>query len=307
VPLFVGIDGGGTKTACAVGDETRVLAIAQAGGSNLIRSGEAAARTSLLEAIDKACADASVASAGICGACIGAAGAGRGDVQSAIAKIAAERLRCHVQVVGDTDIAMQAAFGAGAGVIVIAGTGSIAFGRDAQGNTARAGGWGFAISDEGSGHWVGRAAVRRAFAAYDEGQDPVLLKSLMKAWPAASLEEFLRDCNTADFSQLFPPVLAAADTGDTSARAVLMQAGGELANLAKTVLRRLFPAQADGVPLAMVGGVFRQSALVRQVFYNEVRSAFPAAAINATVVEPVLGALELARQQGRATGHAAQS
>ena len=146
-------------------------------------------------------------------------------MQSALAKIAAERLCCHVQVVGDMDIAMQAAFGAGAGVIVIAGTGSVAFGRDAQGNTARAGGWGFAISDEGSG------------------------------------------CNTAvDFSQLFPPVLAAADTGDTSARAVLMQAGGELANLAKTVLQRLFPAQADGVPLAMVGGVFRQSALVRQVF-----------------------------------------
>jgi N-acetylglucosamine kinase-like BadF-type ATPase len=308
VPLFVGIDGGGTKTACAVGDEMRVIAIAEAGGSNLIRSGEAHARVSLLDAIDKACAEAGITPAGVCGACIGAAGAGRSEVKGAIARIAAKRFRCQVHVVGDTEIAMQAAFAAGPGVIVIAGTGSIAFGRDAEGNTTRAGGWGFAISDEGSGHWVGRVAVRRALAACDEGQDPTLLKALMKDLPATSLEEFIRACNLAsDFSRLFPAVLAAADTDDGIARGVLTQAGAELAHLAKTVLKRLFPPQADSVPLAMVGGVFRQSALVRQVFYNEVRSAFPGVVINPTVIEPVLGALALARQQVRASGQAGPS
>ncbi len=81
-------------------------------------------------------------------------------------------------------IALEAAFGSGPGVIVIAGTGSIAYGRNAEGQTARAGGWGFAISDEGSGHWIGRTAVAAAIGAWDEdpGQNVPLIEVLLKSW-----------------------------------------------------------------------------------------------------------------------------
>ena len=74
-------------------------------------------------------------------------------------KILAEILQGEIDVVGDGPIALESAFGAGPGIIVIAGTGSIAYGRDANGTTARVGGWGFAVSDEGSAHWIGRAAI----------------------------------------------------------------------------------------------------------------------------------------------------
>jgi len=93
-------------------------------------------------------------------------------------------------------------------------------------------------------------------------------------------------------------VLSAADAGDTLARTVLTQAGTELAAVTKIVIRRLFP-DADSVPVAMSGGVFRNSALVRQVFYNSLRAEYSNASVIATVIEPVRGALELARKAAR--------
>ena len=121
-----------------------------------------------------------------------------------------------------------------------------------------------------------------------------------------SIDELVRAANASpsleatahDFSSLFPCVLAAAEAGDVSARSILTQAGAELAGLAKIVVRRHFPDAAT-VPVAMSGGVFRQSALVREVFYNSLRSlrsACPATTVNSSVIEPVRGALELARK-----------
>jgi N-acetylglucosamine kinase-like BadF-type ATPase len=90
-------------------------------------------------------------------------------------------------------------------------------------------------------------------------------------------------------------VLATADAGDAVARAVLAQAGAELARLAKLVINRLFGEEASGIPVAMSGGVFRQSALVRQAFYNSLRADYSTASLNSILAEPVIGALELAR------------
>jgi N-acetylglucosamine kinase-like BadF-type ATPase len=271
--------------------------MSESAGSNIVRSGAEQARTSIHEAVRSACHAAEIQPATLHSACIGVAGAGRPEVSTQIRQILAELLPCSVIVEGDMVIALAGAFGNGPGVVTIAGTGSIAYGRDASGMTARAGGWGFAISDEGSGQWVGRMAVNRALQAFDEGKQSPLLDSLVRAWPATSRDELVILANSThpDFSKLFPAVLAAADGGDESARAVLFQAGIELANLASRVMRRLSQAN-EGLPaLAMAGGVFRQSALVRQAFYNQVRAEFPTVVVNSTVVEPVLGALELAK------------
>jgi len=195
-------------------------------------------------------------------------------------------------------IAMEAASDGGPGVVVIAGTGSIAYGRNASGQTARAGGWGYAISDEGSGHWIGRAAVGAMLRASDEGQASSLLESVMKAWGVVTREQMIVVSNATpppDFAALFPAVQAAADAGDPRAHDILAQAGVELATLAKIVISRLF-AQGDIAPVAMSGGVFRNSALVRQVFYNRLRMECPQALINVNLIDPVQGALELARR-----------
>jgi N-acetylglucosamine kinase-like BadF-type ATPase len=122
----------------------------------------------------------------------------------------------------------------------------------------------------------------------------------MKSWGLSSREQLTVAANATpspDFAALMPAVLSTADAGDPLARGVLTQAGVELANLAKTALRRLFP-EGEPVPVAMSGGVFANSALVREVFYNSVRAQCPRAEIGATVVEPVHGALALARRGG---------
>lgn len=298
--IFLGIDGGGTKTTCVIGDENTILGSGTASGSNITRVGEEAARAALTAAIRQACTVANVDPAQVTRVCVGGSGAGRPQTRDVIQRCIAELIHGEIEIVGDTVIALEAAFGSGPGVITIAGTGAIAYGRNARGQTARASGWGFAISDEGSGHWIGREALRYALRAHDEGESPQLLQNLMKALGATSHEQLIVMANASpDFAALLPAVLAAADSGDTLARRVLNDAGNELAASARVVIRRLF-SDGEPTPVAMVGGVFRNSALVRQVFYNGVRSEFPSAAVQATVIEPVHGALALARRGSRA-------
>jgi N-acetylglucosamine kinase-like BadF-type ATPase len=298
VAIYLGVDGGATKTTCAVGDGKSVLGTATAGGSNVIRLGEARAREGLHAAVRQACAVAGVAPAQLECVCVGASGAGRAEVSDVVARMMTELVPCRVQVVGDIVIALQAAFGSGPGVVTCAGTGSFAYGRGVSGQTSRAGGWGFAVSDEGSGQWIGRTAVGAGLRAQENGERPALLASIEKAWQTTSLNDLVRMANASpppDFSALFPVVHSVANSGDVVARAVLTRAGTELAELTKSVIRRLFSGTGN-VPVAMVGGVFRQSALVRQVFYNSLAAEIPNAAVNPTVVEPVLGALDLARK-----------
>jgi glucosamine kinase len=297
VAIYLGIDGGGSKTTCIIGDETSLLARATAGGSNVIRLGEEEARRGLHDAIRQACAAAKLEPASICRVCVGMAGAGRPQIGEIARRMTAEIISTEILIVGDMVIALEAAFGEGPGVVAIAGTGSIAYGRNVQGQTARAGGWGFAISDEGSGHWIGRSAVMALMKAHDEGAGSSLFKVISQAWAVASLGELVRKANATpppNFAELFRPILAAAEAGDILARTVLTQAGTELSGLTKIVISRIFEDEF-AVPVAMSGGVFRNSALVRQVFYNSLRSEYPHAAVTSTVVEPVKGALEIAR------------
>lgn len=303
--FFLGIDGGGTKTSCLIGDDRSVLGSARSGASNVVRVGEVQSRKALAEVIDQACSVAKVDPAQITRACVGAAGAARPEVVKFVRKVIAEIVgrKCEIEVVGDMIIALQAPFGSGPGVIVIAGTGSIAYGRSASGATARAGGWGHAVSDEGSGHWIGRAAVARILRASDESEESakVLLEACEKSWGVCTLEELVLKANASpspDFAELFPAVLGAADSGDELATAVLSQAGSELAKLGGIVVRRLFPNEAD-VPVAMSGGIFANSSVVREVFYNELSRECPSAAVNAAIADPVQGALERARNPGQ--------
>ncbi len=300
---YLGIDGGGTKTTCAIGDESRTLATATAGASNIVRVGEAMARESLQQAIREACAAANIAPSQISRTCVGGSGAARPELADIVRRCVAEIIPAPVDVVGDMQIALEAAFDSGPGVVVIAGTGSIAFGRDRQGRTARAGGWGFAIGDEGSAHWIGRAAVKALLRASDASNESdevassPLAAALFKAWGVRSLSDLAHAGNSIpppDFSTLLPAVLASED--DLAAE-VLRAAGTELAGIVMVIVGRLFPkAEYTIVPVAMIGGVFRHAELVRQVFYNELRRLDERVEVQPQVIAPVEGALRMARR-----------
>lgn len=304
VSIFLGIDGGGSKTSCLIGDEATILGHGISGPSNVIRVGEQRAGEAIMAAINQACAEAHVNPSQIERTCIGVAGGARPETAKVMLQILSAIVGREIEIVGDMVIAMEAASGSGPGVVVIAGTGSIAYGRNAAGQTARAGGWGFAISDEGSAHWIGRTAIAAVLRAFDEGQHPALLNSLMQVWRLQTREQMIMAANAtpaADFSGLLPTIIAAAESHDPIAHDVLAQAGAELAALAKIVIARLFRG-ADELRVAMSGGVFRNAALVRRVFYNNLRLTYPHALVSEDVVEAVKGALELARKEAITAG-----
>lgn len=305
MPYYLGLDGGGTKTTCAVGDDSQTLATAITGPSNIVRVGEQQTRESLHQAVRQACAAAGIIPAQVSRTCIGGSGAARPELAEIVRRILAEVLSAPIDVVGDMQIALEAAFGDGPGVIVIAGTGSIAYGRNSHGKTLRAGGWGFALGDEGSAHWIGRAAVGAVLRAADETEarpecspdQSSLSAALLQRWGVTSLSDFARVGNAIpppDFAALFSAV---ALSTDALAKDVLSNAGRELARIAGVVSQGLFSqGETAKVPVAMVGGVFRYAPLVREVFYNELHKFDPRVALNLQVVDPVEGALRMARR-----------
>jgi glucosamine kinase len=315
--FYLGIDGGGTKTRCVLGDETTVLASAMTGGCSVIRAGEQAAREALHGAIRQVCEAAKISPDRVGAVCVGATGAARPEIAEKVRHIILEIIpngSRKIEVVGDTVIALEAAFGKKPGVVVIAGTGSIAYGRDGEGQIARAGGWGFAISDEGSGYWIGRSAVAAILSAQDQQRETALTGLVFQEWKIGTLDELVQVANAtppSDFPRLFPVVLKAAAVGDVTAGELLVEAGGKLAGLAATVVRRLLSLSATSsllsapksaksdaaaiLPVATTGSVFRQSREVRQIFCDSLQKSFPGIEVRQDLADPVDGALARAR------------
>src|ERR671922_2108479 len=153
--FYLGIDAGGTSTRCVVGDEHKVMGTATTSSAKIARVGVEQARQALQTAIRKACSAAKIDPLKISQACIGIAGASRPEVVETARAWAAEIVGGKIDVLGDMQVALEAAFGGAPGVIVISGTGSICYGRNQRGEAARTGGGGPVVSDEGSGDWIG--------------------------------------------------------------------------------------------------------------------------------------------------------
>ena len=308
--FFIGIDGGGTKTRCAIGDETSLVGTGSSSSCKVQRVGEACARDSLSAAIHEACVQAGISPGQIVRTCAGITGSARIEIARVMRDLISEIVSGEVEIIGDVEIAFEDAFGTGPGVIVIAGTGSIAYGKDSQGNTARAGGWGSAISDEGSGYWIGIEAVRLALRAYDRGENPTLLKSLMEAVEAQNISHFIVKLNSnppPDFAALFPIVLSAADNGDPMANQILERAGNELANLGEIVIQRLFK-RGENFPLAGHGGIFSSSPVLKKAFLQRLKSQFgDRCEWLAHDIDPARGALTRARRRFSATNKSASN
>lgn len=297
--FVLGIDGGGSKTIAAVSDGISVLATHTAGGCNPNAVGAEQARSALAEAVQSVLSCAGVNPSEVGSMCAGVAGAASSEVAARITGMLAELLPyAAIQVVGDTVIALEAAFAGGPGVVCISGTGSVAYGRNARGELARAGGWGRMISDEGSGYWIGRCAVAQCLRAMDMGRDSSLIPAVMEHWGLVKRDELVGHCHgkqLPNFSELFPVVLTAAERGDAMACELLASAGTELARVVQIVLRRLW-VERESVQVAVAGSVFANSSRVRNVFANLIRSDRPEVEVQLSSRPPFEGALHLAWQ-----------
>jgi glucosamine kinase len=299
VAFFLGIDGGGTKTECALGDESRVLGSSFGATVKIKKVGTDAAGLALETAVHEACERAGIAADQIARTCIGIAGSSIPEVVDWAYGVLGQLVSGEVEVVNDALIAHRAAFNGGPGILVIAGTGSNVLGINDRGEFGRAGGWGPIISDEGSGFWIGRTTVARAMRAHDAGISTDLLTAVMNAWNLSSREEVVSMANSnppPDFASLLPEILRCADQGDAVAREILASAAHELAQLTRIVIRKIWPAGGD-VSIAVTGGVFAHSAQIREMFANSIRAERPGITVNVEPVHPVMGALDMARHK----------
>ena len=294
---FLAIDGGGTKTECLIGDEHKVFGSAIGNTIKIKKVGKQAAGQALNSAVAEVCEQAGITSRQLFRTCIGLAGSSIPEVIDWTREALKQLVSGEVILVNDTTIAHHAAFAGGPGVLVIAGTGSNVLGVNARGESARAGGWGPIISDEGSGFWIGRTAVAQSMRAYDAGRSTELLNAIIEAWKLPNREELVAMANSnppPDFAALLPAVLRCADTGDGLAREILSSSANELASLARIVIRKLWAPGAE-VRIALTGGVFAHSTQIGQMFANAIRSESTAIDVNLEPVHPVMGALAMAR------------
>ena len=263
---FLGVDGGQSSTTALVGDDTgRVLGFGRGGPCNHVSGPEA--RTRFTNAIGGCVAQARQA-AGLAddtewaGACFGFSG-GPQDKDALIAEMFAIRRRV---VTNDAVIALSGAHAGQPGIITIAGTGSISFGRNAMGKTARCGGWGYVYGDEGGGFDLTRQALRAALRM-EEGWGPAttLRAHLLAATSAANANDLLHKFYTTEFPRpriagLSQIVELAANEGDEVARDILREAAQQLAGITLAARTQLF-AKDESAAVAGIGGVFKSERL----------------------------------------------
>ncbi len=296
----LGLDSGATHTLCLVADEAGAEVGRGVGGpSNHQAVGVETARRSLAQAVEQACQAAGQPP--LAAACWGMAGLDRESDRRILSDLAAELLPgVPVALVHDSEIALASATeGKRLGVVVIAGTGSIAVGYDAAGRVARAGGWGHLLGDEGSGHDLVRRALNAATRALDgRGPATVLVERLPQAAGLPSMEAladrlYLESWGPDQVAALAPAVLAAADEGDDVAGEIVDACASELALAAETVIRSL-QMQGEDFDLVLSGGILQASSRMAERIGARVRMAAPRCRLSVLRREPVWGAVRLA-------------
>ena len=265
---FLGVDGGQSSTVAIIGDETgRVVGVGRGGPCNHVRAHEGRARfvEAIQRSVEGACAQAGLDAAGVrfASACLGLSG-GPAEKEAILREILASD---RTLVTDDARIALAGATAGGPGVVVIAGTGSIAWGRNGEGRSARAGGWGYLFGDEGGGFWIVRQALRAALR-WEEGWGvPTSLRArLLDYTGAKNINDLLHRCYTDEFprprvASLSTLVNHAAEAGEPAALRILDDAARELALLAMAIRGQLFPAPEPAL-VTYSGGVFRSRILL---------------------------------------------
>jgi N-acetylglucosamine kinase-like BadF-type ATPase len=311
-PQYVlAVDGGGTNTQALITDlQGGVLARGLGPSSNLHNVGLERSCQAIATAVDGALAQvrgaqaavpsagagARWAAAGIASACLGLSGVDSADDEAQISRWLREQaLAPRLMVVNDSELVLAGGTPAGWGIALISGTGSVCLGRTAEGRSARVGGWGPLIGDEGSGYHIARLALQRATQTADgRAEAAALLKAVLRHWSLAEPTALIRHVHApttsaADIAALATVVLDLAGRNDAAAIEVIAQAARELAVHVDTIARLL---KLSKPPLALGGGLLLRAVLRKELLAAVQTELGPVA----QVADPPLGAVVLARR-----------
>ncbi|MGQ0736429.1 MAG: N-acetylglucosamine kinase [Acidobacteriota bacterium] len=299
----LGIDAGGTKTVALLADKDgRVVGEGHGGGANLQAHGELEVEKTLHAVVEQALGGRTPSLAAVC---LGIAGVDRED-DDVLARGIMRRLgfRTRTLIVNDALIALVAGTAGRPGVVLVAGTGSIAYGVDGDDRAARAGGWGHVLGDEGSGYWIGRQALMAVVREADgRGPRTRLTPLVLEHFQVARVEGLVRavyDQTTRRplVHALGPVVERARFEGDVLAAEILAAASGELVRAAGTVIERL-GMRGQAFPLVQAGSMFRLIPWLAEDVQRRMADVAPKAHVSPLTVEPAIGAVTLALRDAR--------
>jgi N-acetylglucosamine kinase-like BadF-type ATPase len=299
--LYLGVDGGGTKTHIAIiGNDRELVCEGYAGASNPLRVGVETAVTNIIAAINSACDSVNKNRGDIVSATLGIAGVRRADLKQIIQERVVERLGIKkVQVFTDAEIALRGIGENKAGLVIIAGTGSVCIGQNAKGEKYSAGGWGPLAGDEGGGAGIALNALHKIAKASDGRGRPTKLSDIaVDYFRAGKLENLsvaiyapqVDNARIAGFARF---VGEAASEGDKVALDILREAGFELGMAAYAVIKNL-NLQRTKVPIGLVGSVFQSGHLVTDSLLQTVHKIAPKAYLLDKIIKPAHSAAQMA-------------
>lgn len=299
--LFLGVDGGGTKTHIAILNyKKQIVCEGFAGASNPLRVGIETAVANIIAAINSACDSEELNRGDIVSATIGLAGVRRADLRQRIKERVTEQLHFKkVEVVTDAEIALHGIGKNKAGLVIIAGTGSVCIGQTAKGEKFSAGGWGPLAGDEGGGAGIALNALHKIAKASDGRGKPTILSDIaVDYFRAGKLENLsvaiyapqVDNARIAGFARF---VAETAVEGDQVALEILSEAGFELGLAAFAVIKKL-KLQRIKLPIGLVGSVFKSGKLVTDSLLQTVHTIAPKAFLIDKIIIPAHSAAQMA-------------
>jgi len=299
--LYLGVDGGGTKTHIAiVGNDREIVCEGYAGASNPLRVGVETSVSNIIAAINSACDSVNKNRGDIVAATLGLAGVRRADLKQIIHERVVERLKIQkVQVFTDAEIALRGIGENKAGLVIIAGTGSVCIGQNTLGEKFSAGGWGPLAGDEGGGAGIAINALHRIAKASDGRGDPTVLSDIAVDYFRAgrienlSVAIYAPQVDNARIAGFAKFVSEAAAGGDKVALEILREAGCELGTAASAVIKKL-NLQRSKVPIGKVGSVFRSGKIITEPLLQIVHKAAPKAYLLDKIIIPAHSAAQMA-------------
>lgn len=296
----LGVDGGGSRTRCVITSLSgHILARGSGGPSNPLTAGFDGAADAIQTAVEEASRRCGINS--FIASVMGLAGTERASTIEALVSQMTRLDLGELMIIGDAQVALAGATGCRPGVVVISGTGSIAYGENERGETAWAGGWGWRLGDEGSGYDIGHRALIATLRDQDgRGPSTLLTESIRGALGLGNLDDLVdltygRNMGSEEVAALAGLVGEAAGEGDNVALRILEGAGVELGVAASAVIGRL--GLTGSFTLGLVGGVFKLGSLIRESLERSVRRTAPDCVISRPRFPPEVGAALLALRE----------
>ena len=300
---FIGIDGGGSKTKCVLCDESiNILFQTQSGPSNFLTIGTETVSETIVNLISECCSHENIATSQIENIVLGTTGAGReGDAvrleEAVIAKAKSSNLELNsFKVVSDARIALEGAFAGQPGSILIAGTGSIMFGKDKEGTIQRVGGFGRLIGDEGSGLTLGRKGLNLIAKYYDgRGKETILRDKVEKLFAIDDQSQLITKVYGDQFriQDVAPLVIESAAEGDLLCKEILDDQTNEILLHIMAMQNKLDDEQ---MKVVFIGGTITNENAYSNMLKEKINTYLPKTIIQKPEYPPEIGAIIIAKQ-----------